>query len=382
MATGYTSPATAWKSYAYNQPARSYQPAKGYSTSRAKPPAPKPTGGYSTYSQPVTSSYSQPAISSGGGGGGGWSGGGGFKSSFNWQDYVPQLPQTPQVTQQLLAEWLKRAQSEAGMTFDPQLLAIKQQLESALLSAEATKGGISPAYNDIIKEISKWQEESLAAEQARHYARGFGRSGVLLEQEQEIGEKALEEKTAAKTEQARLIADIENQANLLRQQAGEQNTGIVAQKAQYITSRQSELRDSYETNQTALAQQQFQNQMAIAEFGLTAETQAFNQYLSEQQLSLDAWYQNQLMSLQQESAAMTAAATGSTYSSVPSSGGMPSQPSARGKAGTPNAANTGAAGWTTGSITPYGMKNTTTSNKKSTPWDMQLANNIFSRLPY
>lgn len=241
---------------------------------------------------------------SGGSGGHGGSG-------FNWEDYIPELPQAPVVTAALIAEWLKRAQDEAALQYDPQKLAINQQLATSELAANQQKAGIPVAYDEIIKEIQKWQDESMKSEQQRHYARGFGRSGVLLEQEQEIGEKALEETTAAKTEQARLMADIDAQVALLKNQAGEKQTGLEAARATYITQRQSELRDAYEQNQQALAQQQFANQMAIAEFGLSAETQAFNEYLQQSQLELDQWYANSLNSLSQESAVMNSAAAGS-----------------------------------------------------------------------
>lgn len=282
----------------------------GYS----KPSGRTPSGGGSQ-SVPTQYDYS---------GGGGHSGGK-YKSGFNWEEWIPQLPKTPVVTAALIAEWLKRAQDEAALQYDPQKLAINQQLQSSILASEQQKAGIPVAYDEIIKEIQKWQEESMKSEQQRHYARGFGRSGVLLEQEQEIGEKALEETTAARTEQARLMADIDAQVALLKNQAGEKQTGLEASRATYITSRQAELRDAYEQNQQALAQQQFANQMAIAEFGLNAETAAFNQYLQQSQLELDQWYTNSLNSLSQESAAMNAAAAGSMTSANTSTQGTGGQ---------------------------------------------------------
>jgi hypothetical protein len=122
------------------------------------------------------------------------------------------------------------------------------------------------------------------------------------------------------------MADIDAQVALLKNQAGEKQTGLEAARATYITSRQSELRDAYEQNQQALAQQQFANQMAIAEYGLSAETQAFNEYLQQSQLELDQWYANSLNSLSQESAAMNSAAAGSMPPPSIDTGGTPSQP--------------------------------------------------------
>lgn len=255
--------------------------------------------GSGVVSQPGTSSISAPS---------GGKTSGGYGSGFNWQDWMPGLPQDPQVTSKMLADWLARATQEAGLMYDPQLLSINQELQKALLASGESKGAISPYYEDVIKAIEEWQTKTTAEEQRRHYARGFGRSGVLLEQEQEISEKALGETTKAETEKARILTDIEKQETLLKQQAGEKRTGIEAARGQYISARQSELRDSYEQNQQVLAQQKFANQMQIAQFGLTAESQAFSQYLAQSELSLDTWYKESLINLEKESMSMDAAA--------------------------------------------------------------------------
>lgn len=230
-----------------------------------------------------------------------------YSGGFNWKSMIPQLPQTPQVTQQMIADWIKRAQSEAGLQFDPQLLAVRQALEKSLLASEASKGGINPAYEEAISEIQKWQEKALGDEQKRWYARGLGRGGGLIESETEIEKSAMGEKSKLAQEKAQTIADIEKQEALLKQQAAEQETGIEKSRGQYITARQAELREAYEQRQTELSQQMFANQMAIAQFGLTAETQSFNQALSQYELDLDKWYKNSLVSLEQQSQAMASA---------------------------------------------------------------------------
>jgi hypothetical protein len=228
-------------------------------------------------------------------------------SGFDWKSLIPQLPKQPVVTAKMIAEWLSRAKNEAGLMFDPQLMAITQELEKSLLASEASRGGIEPAYQEAIGEVEKWKEQAMTDEQKRWYSRGLGLGGGLVESERKLEETAGEAVSKLAQEKARTLSDIEKQESLLKQQAAQQGTGIEKSRSQYITARQSELRDAYEQNQSALNQQKFANQMQIAQFGLTAESQAFSQQLAQYELELDKWYKQSLIGLEQESMAMGAA---------------------------------------------------------------------------
>ena len=273
-----------------------------YAASTSKPYSGQSTGTYRGVAKPTTTKTpqqkQQPQVANFGGSGGG--GGGGYKSSFNWQDWMPSLPQQPQVTQQLIAEWLERAKNEAGLQFDPQILAIQQELDKAKLTAEQSKGALPQYYQDIMDYINQWQTDETSAEQRRAYSRGFGRSGDLSVMENKIAEQALKQGTSAQTEKARKLSDIDAQVQQLQEQAGAKIEGAETARGQYVAARRSELEDSYVANQQALAQQQFANQMAIQQFGLTAETQAFGQWLSQMEMANEINYQNQIMTLQQE----------------------------------------------------------------------------------
>lgn len=218
-----------------------------------------------------------------------------------WNFQMPSLPKAPKVTQDLINEWIERAKNEAGLQFDPQILAIQQELAKAELTAQQSKGSLPQYYQDIMDYISKWQTDETSAEQKRQYARGFGRSGELLTQENKIAEQALEQGTKAQTEKAQKLADIDAQIMQLQQQAGQRVEGAETARGQYVAARRAELEDAYVSNQQALAQQKFANQMSIQQFGLTAETQAFNQWLSQMEMANEINYQNQVMALQQES---------------------------------------------------------------------------------
>ncbi len=232
-----------------------------------------------------------------------------YESSFDWKSMMPGLPQAPVVTQQMIQDWLKRSTEEAGIMYDPQLLAIQQELQKALLSGEQAKGGIAPEYQKIIENIAKWKEEELGAEQRRWYARGLGRGGGLIEEERKIGETALKETTSAETEKARKMAEIEEQGSLLKQQAGEQETALETERGRYIATRQAELRDNYETNQREIEQARFANQMQMAQFGITAQAQEYDRYLQQAQMANEQWYQQQSLTLEYESMVRGTAAT-------------------------------------------------------------------------
>lgn len=237
------------------------------------------------------------------------SGGGGGGSVQDWISMIqgmmpqrsaiqmPSLPAEPVVTQSMIAEWQKRAKEEAGMTYDPQILAIQQELDKAVLAAQQTKAGIAPSYQAILDEITKWQEETTKAEQQRAYARGFGQGGGLLQTETDIAKEALKQNTTALTEKARKETDIDAQVQLLKEQAGGKVTSAESAKASYITTRAADLQDSYKQQKAQLDQQRFANQMAIAEFGLTQESQDFNNWLSSMSVALDVWYKDQSLSL-------------------------------------------------------------------------------------
>ncbi len=254
-----------------------------------------------------------------------------YYGGFNFK--MPSLPKAPKVTQELINQWIKRATEEAGLQFDPQILAIQQELAKSQLTAEQSKGALPQYYQDIMDYISKWQTDETANEQRRQYSRGFGRSGELLTQENKIAEEALKQGTTAQTEKARKLAEIDAQIQQLQEQAGQRVEGAETARGQYVAARRAELEDAYVSNQQALAQQKFSNQMAIQQFGLTAETQAFNQWLSQMEMANEINYQNQMLALEKESMARANAFTpaqGTTYdankySAYPNTGGSGAQ---------------------------------------------------------
>ena len=220
---------------------------------------------------------------------------------FDWRSLIPQAPAAPQVTAQMIAEWLSRATGEAGLMYDPQAAGIGRELETSLLASEQSKGAIPGYYQDIMEAIKEWQKTTTEEEQRRWYARGLGQGGGLIEAEKGISESALKETTKAETEKARLLTEITQQEELLKKQAGQKTTEIDVARSQYITSRSAELREKYETNQAQISQQQYQNQMQIAQFGFTAETQAFQNKLQQAELANANWYNSQLISLEKQS---------------------------------------------------------------------------------
>lgn len=244
-------------------------------------------------------------------------GGGGYQP-FDFSKYMsqfqptgwtpPTLPQAPQVTQAMIAQWQKRARGEAGMQFDPQLLAIQQELEKMLLGAEQAGGGIEPAYQEIADYIKRWQEEETGATQRRYYARGLGRGGGLTEREGEIAEQALKETTAAGTEMARKLSDIESQKLLMMEQAGAKKEEIEVQRGRYTAARSADLEESYRQNQKQLEQQRFANQMQIAQVGMTREAEEFNRWLGTMSAANEIWYREQTLGLERESMGLSAAA--------------------------------------------------------------------------
>ena len=297
----YTPPTTSVYGGGYGLPTSTKQPIQTYS----------PTGG----TQPYTTTPPKPAIGGTTTGGGGTTAGGtagyvgqptgGFAmpqyQGFDWRSLIPQAPAAPQVTAQMIAEWLSRATTEAGLMYDPQAAGIGRELETSLLASEQSKGAIPGYYQDIMEAIKEWQKTTTEEEQRRWYARGLGQGGGLIEAEKGISESALKETTKAETEKARLLTEITQQEELLKKQAGQKTTEIDVARSQYITSRSAELREKYETNQTQISQQQYQNQMEIAKFGFTAETQAFQNKLQQAELANANWYNSQLISLEKQS---------------------------------------------------------------------------------
>lgn len=221
---------------------------------------------------------------------------------MDWQSLLKGIttPQAPVVTQQMIQDWIKRATEEAGLMYDPQIAGIGRELESSLLASEQTKGNIPAYYEDIMKAIREWQTTTTEEEQRRWYARGLGRGGGLVEAEADVAKTALGETTKAETEKARKLTDIEEQEALLKKQAGQKTTEAETARSQYIASRQADLRNTYETNQAQISQKQFENQMQIAQFGLTAESQNFTNYLNQKSAENDAWYKNALVNLEQQ----------------------------------------------------------------------------------
>jgi hypothetical protein len=267
--------------------------------------APKPTY---TPPQPVVRPPQQQQQSQAQSGGGGSSTGGSLQ---NWMAQIqgmmpqtsgggwtpPAAPQEPQVTQSMIAEWQKRAMEEAGLTYDPQILSIQQQLDKSVLSAQQAKGGIAPSYQEVLDNISKWQEDTTKAEQGRAYARGFGQGGGLMQTETDVAKEALKQQTGALTEKARAETNIDAQIQQLQEQAGAQITGAESAKAKYVSTRRSDLEDSYKQNKAQLDQNKFANEMQIAQFGLTKESENFTNWLNSMSLATDMWYKDQSLSL-------------------------------------------------------------------------------------
>ena len=221
---------------------------------------------------------------------------------------MPTAPQQPVVTSEMIAEWQARAKEEAGLTYDPQILSIQQQLDQAVLAAQQAKGAIAPSYQDALDNIVKWQQETLKAEQGRAYARGFGQGGGLISTESDIAKEALGKQTSTLTEKARKESDIEAQIQQLKTQAGEKTTQAESAKASYITTRAADLQDTYVAQKTQLDQQAFANQMQIAEFGLTQESQTFSNWLSSMSAAVDIWYSQQQIALEQEAQSLNSKA--------------------------------------------------------------------------
>ena len=233
------------------------------------------------------------------------------QGSFNYPSFQPtpwtppQLPQEPQVSSQMIADWIARAKNEAGLQFDPQLLSIQQEFEKMMLGAEQAKGGLDQPYQDIIDYVENWQKEETGATQRRAYARGFGRGGGLVEEEGKIAERGLKEITAAGTERARKLGDIEEQKLLLMEQTGAKKTDIETQRGRYVAARSSDLEDSYRQNKQQLEQQRFANQMQISQVGMTKEANDFNRWLGTMSLANETWYREQTLGLERESMALS-----------------------------------------------------------------------------
>ena len=269
-------PATATKPSAYVAPRPVVQPQAQPQQPQAQPQQPQAGGGFE-----MPGAY-QPAY------------------QFDMSQ-MPQMPQEPQVTQDLIIQWQNRAKQEAGMMYDPQVLSIQQELDKAILAASQSAGNIPGYYEDILAQIKDWQKQETGNMQQRYFARGLGRGGGLIQEESKLAETALKSTTQATTEQARRLSDIDAQKQQLTEQAGSKITSAKSAEGQYITSRSADLQDSYVKQKQTIEQQKFQNQMAIQQFGLTAETQAFNQWLGSMEASADIWYNNQRMALAQES---------------------------------------------------------------------------------
>ncbi len=109
---------------------------------------------------------------------------------------------------------------EAGLTYDPQILTIQQELDKAVLAAQQTKSGIALSYQEVLDNIAKWQEETIKAEQGRAYARGFGTGGGLMQTETDVAKEALKQQTGALTEKAHSESNIDAQIQQLKEQAG------------------------------------------------------------------------------------------------------------------------------------------------------------------
>ena len=323
----------------------------------------------STYTTPqpyATTPQAQPIQQQPSGGGGG----GGFQTTqyqpLQQTQQMLQMPQEPQVTAELIRQWQERAMQEASMIYDPQILAIQQELDKAILSANQTAGSIPGYYEDILSQIREWQDRETGAMQQRYFARGLGRGGGLIQEEEKLATTAGKQLTTAETEKARKLTDIEEQKQLLTEQAGAKTTGAKTAQGQYTASRAADLQDSYMSNKSALEQQRFQNQMAIQEFGLTAETQNFQNWLSSMELANDIWYKNSQVALEEESQRIEEMAkTGSGTRTTGTTG-------TTSKTGTAGTTNTG----TTNFSTVYKPTVLTPSNQSSWEWWNRIQGNM------
>ena len=214
---------------------------------------------------------------------------------FNYE--APQIPGEYQLTEEDLAKFYAQATNEAAQLFDPQVLSLQQVLAKNLLAAGQTGGTIQSQYDAVVKSIDEWKEQAIKDEQARWFARGLGVGGGLVQAETGLEKQAMELKTSAGTEKAQKLSDIEAQKQLLTEQGGESEKALATQKAQYVTTRRQEIEDAYVSHKEAIAQQQFQNQMAVQQLGMTAQAQAFDQWLQQTSLANDIWYQGAQMAL-------------------------------------------------------------------------------------
>ncbi len=227
--------------------------------------------------------------------------GGGFEmpgySGYQFDFNMPQVPGEYQLTEEDLAKFYAQATNEASQLFDPQVLSLQQTLSKNLLAASQTGGTAQSQYDAVIKSVDEWKTQAIKDEQARWYARGLGVGGGLVSAEVGLEKQATELKTTAGTEKAQKLSDIEAQKQLLTEQGGESEQAFVKQKASYITTRQQELADAYQSHKETIAQQTFQNQMAVQQMGMTAQAQAFDQWLQQTSLANDIWYQGSQMAL-------------------------------------------------------------------------------------
>jgi hypothetical protein len=212
----------------------------------------------------------------------------------------PSLPATPQVTPELIAQWIERAKSEASLKYDPTVLQIQQTLESMLQQAEASKSTITPAYNKSIENITTEGKNQMTTAESQWYSRGLGRGTGLVQEEGKIAAKTAQYKAEAEQMKNDAISQIEAQKTTYTKQAGEQNAQIETLRGEYISSRAADLQDSYVAMKTDLAQKQFDNEMSIAEYGLTKESQDFTNWLNTMTLAVDTNYKDQLTNLQSE----------------------------------------------------------------------------------
>ncbi len=268
---------------------------------------------------------------------------------FDWQGIMNQfqLPGMPQASQQQIADWLARAKTEAGLQFDPQLMGIRQALESALLGSQEARGGIDPAYEGAVRNINDWLERNLGAEDRRWYARGMGRGGGARMAQAEITGKAGQGIADIEQERARVITDIEKQESLLKKQAGEKEAGVATARGQFISSRSAGLRENWEAQKAQLDQQAFSNQMQIAQFGLTAESERFGQQIQMAQFNADQAYRDQLVALQKD---------------TPTGEGLDPAPTNRPGTAVGGVPTGGATDFMFGSPTPFGINAVPSSN--------------------
>ena len=262
----------------------------GNITTLSKTPKSTPStsaGGGQPVQQPQTSG------DSGAGGGFTMPEYGGYQFNFE----TPQIPGEYQITEEDLARFYSQATAEATQLFDPQVLSLQQTLAKNLLAAQQTGSGVNAQYEAVIKSVDEWKLQAIKDEQARWYARGMGIGGGLVQAETDVEKQAMGLKTTAGTEKAQKLSDIEAQKQLLTEQGGQSEQELVKQKAAYIATRQQEIQDAYVAHKEAIAQQTFQNQMAVQQFGMTAQAQAFDQWLQQTSMANEIWYQNKQIAL-------------------------------------------------------------------------------------